>query len=149
MSDRRATAVPGLLRTIRLYSRVTHVCFIVMVVLLVPFALLNLTKQYPEILTDLSPTLFTVLVMSWMGVMAIACFLSLFARARAFIARHHIRSILQAYNGMLCPGCGYDLSGVLDPKCPECARPWLGPEKEWQTKFVASPSRISPSADRS
>ena len=145
MTDRRATAVPGLLRTIRLYSRVTHVCFIVMVVLLVPFALLNLARQD----ADLPPTLLTVLFMSWTGVMAIACFLSLFAHARAFIARHHIRSILQAYNGMLCPGCGYDLSGVLDPKCPECARPWLGPQKEWQTKFVASPSRISPSADRS
>lgn len=37
-----------------------------------------------------------------------------------FILQHRRRPVLAG----LCPGCGYDLHGLPEPRCPECGRPF-------------------------
>jgi hypothetical protein len=64
----------------------------------------------------------------------------------AIVQQTRLRNLLRAANGMLCPGCGYDLTGVGSGRCPECGRKYQGTTvvSEWKDEYATALPPWSP-----
>jgi hypothetical protein len=64
----------------------------------------------------------------------------------AIVQQTRLRNLLQATKGMLCPGCGYDLTGVGSGRCPECGRKYHGATvaSEWKDEYATALPPWSP-----
>jgi hypothetical protein len=78
----------------------------------IPWTTLGLSR-------DVVAVLVIVLVVLWNAVIV-----GLWHRLIRTPLRHHLREELVTRGVVICLDCGYDLRGQIEPRCPECGKPF-------------------------
>ena len=141
MNEESARRVPGLARSLRWAKRVAAGCMLALFVdwvigsIVVRLAPRGHTHKTLDVMIAGTLTLGVALLV-----------VTLVSGLVAIILQTRLRHILQEAKGMLCPGCGYNLSGVISGLCPECGREYHGATvaAEWQDEYATALPPWSP-----
>ncbi len=147
MNEDDARKAPGLVRSLKWAKRVAGGCA------LLAFwdwmAILVLSKVMPRTSHRGWGSLDGILALVLAACIALGVALLailLVSGVVAMIQQTRLRNLLQAAKGMLCPGCGYDLTGVESGCCPECGRKYHGTTvaAEWKDEYATALPPWSP-----
>jgi hypothetical protein len=147
MNEDDARKAPGLVRSLKWAKRVAAGCVVLAFLDWSFIAILSKTipgaAQYGLGRRDRTLE-YTLAFCIAVGVALIAVLLV--SGMVAIFQQTRLRSLLQAAKGMLCPGCGYDLTGVESGCCPECGRKYYGTTvaSEWKDEYATALPPWSP-----
>lgn len=136
MSEQSASQAPMLMRWLRRAKAMMAVSFTLALIL--GFSAALVARAIPN---NSSPSRSLEAAFAWLFFLVVllggTCVASLVA---ALVVQTRLRGILQAAQGMLCPGCGYNLTGVESGECPECGRPYdrRGVTREWRDEYATA-----------
>jgi hypothetical protein len=147
MNEDDARKAPGLVRSLKWARRVAGWCGILAVIdLTAMWVLLKATARTGQHgSSGLDATLNALLARcAVVGLVFVAIFFV--SGVVAIVQQTRLRNVLQAAKGMLCPGCGYDLTGVEAGCCPECGRKYHGTTvaSEWKDEYATALPPWSP-----